>query len=152
MMDPDLVRQQEDAEREAAGLTPKKRVDSSAAPIQSRHAPPVEQPVTFGLDTAAEEKPAAALKQSINPVRHPLPPIGSGRLPSEAAPPRRRVRGFLRLFLYAAGGAAVGAIAGFVATTYFGVFKAQPEFFIASLAGGFALLFGLTRLLHYDHS
>ena len=51
-----------------------------------------------------------------------------------------------------AGGAVIGAIAGFVGTTYFDVFKAQPEFFISSMAGGFALLFGLTHLLHYDHS
>jgi hypothetical protein len=149
-MDPDLVRQQEDAEREAAGLPPKKLLDGSAVPIQSRHAPSVEQPVTFGLDSATDEKPAAALKQSITPNRRALPPIGSGRLPSEAAPPRRRVRGLARLFLHAVGGAAVGAIAGFVATTYFGVFNAQSELFISSMAGGFALLFGLTHLLRYD--
>jgi hypothetical protein len=149
-MDPDLVRQQEDAEREAAGLPPKKLVDGSAVPIQSRHAPSVEQPVTFGL--ATDEKPAAAPKQSINRNRRALPPIGSGRLPGEAPPPRRRVRGFLRLFLYAVGGAAVAAIAGFVATTYFDVFKARPEFFISSMAGGFALLFGLANLLNDDHS
>jgi hypothetical protein len=151
-MDPDLVRQQEDAEREAAGLPPKKLIDGSAVPIQSRHAPSVEQPVTFGLDSATDEKPAAAPKQSINRNRRALPPIGSGRLPGEAPPPRRRVRGFLRLFLYAVGGAAVGAIAGFVATNYFDVFKVQSEFFISSMAGGFALLFGLAHLLNYDHS
>ena len=139
-MDPDLVRQQEDAEREAAGLPPKKPVNGSAGPIQSRHAPSVEQPVTFGLDSVTDEKP-------INPNRRALPPIGSGRLPGEAPPPRR-IRGFLRLFLYAVGGAAVGAIAGIAATTYFDVFKAQPELFISSMAGGFALLFGLTYLLN----
>ena len=137
-MDPDLVRQQEEAEREAAGLPPKTPVNGSAGPIQSRHAPSVEQPVTFGLDSVTEEKPGVEPKLSINP--------------NEAAPPRRRVRGLQRLFLYAAGGAAIGAIAGFVGTTYFDVFKAQPEFFISSMAGGFALLFGLTHLLHYDHS
>jgi hypothetical protein len=151
-MDPDLVRQQEDAERAAAGLPPKKLVDGSAAPIQSRHAPSVEQPVTSGLDSATDEKPAAAPKQSINPNRRALPPIGSGRLPGEAPPPRRRFRGLLRLFLYAVGSAALGAIAGFIATTYFDVFKAQSEFFIYSMAAGFAIIFGLTRLLHYDHS
>ena len=137
-MDPDLVRQQEDAEREAAGLPPKKLVDGSAVPIQSRHAPSVEQPVTFSLDSATDEKPAAAPKQSSDS--------------NKAAPPRRRGRGLQRLFLYAAGGAAIGAIAGFVATTYFDVFKAQPESFISSMAGAFALLFGLTRLLYYGHS
>ena len=137
-MDPDLVRQQEEAERETAGLPPKTPVNGSAGPIQSRHAPSVEQPVTFGLDSVTEEKPGVEPKLSINP--------------NEAAPPRRRVRGLQRLFLYAAGGAAIGAIAGFVTTTYFDVFKTQPEFFISSMAGGFALLFGLMHLLHYDHS
>ena len=131
-MDPDLVRQQEEAEREAAGLPPKKPVNVPPAPIQSRHAPSVEQPVTSGLDAAMDEKLAAAPKQSSNP--------------NKAAP--RWVRGLRRLFLYAAGGAAIGAIAGFVATTYFDVFKTQPESFISSMAGGFALLFGLTRLLN----
>ena len=137
-MDPDLVRQQEEAEREAAGLPPKKPVNVPAGPIQSRHAPSVEQPVTSGLDSVTEQKPDVEPELSINP--------------NEAAPPRRRVRGLQRLFLYAAVGAAVGAIAGFVATTYFDVFKTQPEFFISSMAEGFALLFGLTHLLYYDHS
>jgi hypothetical protein len=125
-MDPDLVRQQEEAEREAAGLPPKKPVNVPPAPIQSRHAPSVEQPATSGLDPATDEKPAA--------------------------PPPRWVRGLRRLFLYAAIGAAIGAIIGFVATTYFDVFKTQPEFFISSMAEGFALLFGLTHLLCYNHS
>ena len=133
-MDPDLVRQQEEAEREAAGLPPKKPVNVSPAPIQSRHAPSVEQPATLGLDPVTEEKPGVGPKQSIDP--------------NEAAPPPRWVRGLRRLFLYAAGGAAIGAIAGFVATTYFDVFKTQPESFISSMAGAFALLFGLTRLLN----
>ncbi len=97
------------------------------------------------------KNPAAAPKQSINPNRRALPPIGSGRLPGEEPAPRRRVRGLLRLFLYAIGGAALGGVAGFVATTYFDVFKDQSEFFISSMAGGFALLFGLIHLLHYDH-
>jgi hypothetical protein len=151
-MDPDLVRQQEDAERAAAGLPPKKPINGSAGPIQSRHAPSVEEPATFGLESEPEEKPAAASKSRINPNRRALPPIGSGRLPGEAPRPPRRIRGLLRLFLYALGGAAVGAIAGFVATTYYDVFKDQKEFFIYSMAGGFALLFGLMHLLHYDHS
>ena len=137
-MDPDLVRQQEEAEREAAGLPPKTPVNGPAGPIQSRHAPSVEQPAILGLDFVTEEKPGVEPKLSINP--------------NEAAPTCRRIHGLQRLFLYAAGGAAVGAIAGFVATTYFDLFKAQPEFFISSMAGGFALLFGLTHLLHYDHS
>ncbi len=151
-MDPDIVRQQEDAERAAAGLPPKKPVNGSASPIQSRHAPSIEEPVTFGLDSEPDEKPAAAPQQSINTNRRALPRVGSGRLAGEAPQPRRRVRGLLRLFLYAIGGAAVGAIAGFVATTYFDVFKGQTEFFIYSMAGGFALLFGLMHLLHYDPS
>ena len=137
-MDPDIVRQQEEAEREAAGLPPKAPVNGSAGPIQSRHAPSAEQPVTLDLEPVTEKKPGVEPKQSINP--------------NKAAPPRRRPHGLQRLFLYAAGGAAIGAIAGFVATTYFDLFKAQPEFFISSMAGGFALLFGLTHLLHYDHS
>ena len=149
-MDPDLVRQQEEAERAAARLPQKKPVDGLAAPIQSRHAPSVERPVTLDLESVPVEKPAASPKQALNPNRRSLPPIGSGRLPGEEPPPKRRVRGLLRLFLYAIGGAAVGAIAGFVATTYFDVFKAQSGFFVASMAGGFALLFGLTHILHYD--
>jgi len=138
IMDPDLVRQQEEAEREAAGLPPKKPVNVTPAPIQSRHAPSVEQPVPSGLDGATEEKPGVKPKQ--------------GADPNEAAPSSRWVHGLRRLFLYAAIGAAVGAIVGFVATTYFDVFKTQPEFFISRMAEGFALLFGLARLLYYDHS
>ena len=149
-MDPDIVRQQEDAERAAAGLPPKKPVNGSAGSVQSRHAPSTEEPVTFGLDSVSDEEPAAAPQHSINSNRRGLPRVGSGRLLGEAPPPRRRVRGLLRLFLYALGGAAVGAIAGFVAITYFDVFKGQTELFISSMAGGFALLFGLMHLLHYD--
>jgi hypothetical protein len=76
--------------------------------------------------------------------------MGTGRSPEDDAPPRKRIRGLLRLFLYAAGGAVVGGILGFVGVTYFDLFKGQTEFFIYSMAGGFALLFGLTHLLHYD--
>ena len=151
-MDPDIVRQQEDAERAAAGLPPKNPVNGSAGPVQSRHAPSIEEPVTFGLDSVPGEMPAAAPPQSVNSNRRALPRVGSGRLAGEAPRPRRRIRGLLRLFLYALGGAAVGAIAGFVAITYLDAFKGQTEFFIYSMAGGFALLFGLMHLLHYDHS
>ncbi len=154
-MDPDLVRQQEDAERAAAGLPPKKPVNGSAGPIQSRHAVSQAEAILDEPEIRVplpDEQPAASAKKTTNPNRRALPPIGSGRLPGEAPPPRRRVRGLLRLFVYAIGGAALGAIAGVVATTYFDVFKTQTEFFISAMAGGFALLFGLTHLLHYDHS
>jgi hypothetical protein len=137
-MDPDLVRQQEEAEREAAGLPPKKPVNVTPAPIQSRHAPSVEQPLSSGLDSATGEKSGVKPKQSIGP--------------NGAAPSSRWVHGLRGLLLYAAIGAAVGAILGFVATTYFDVFKTQPEFFISRMAEGFALLFGLTQLLYYNHS
>jgi hypothetical protein len=152
-MDPDIVRQQEEAERVAAGLPPKKPVNGSAGPVQSRHA--VSQaPAT--LDTPEttvplpDEKPVVSARQSFNPNRRALPPIGSDRLPGEAPPPPRRVRGLLRLFLYAIAGAALGGILGFVGVTYFHLFADQTQFFISSMAGGFALLFGLTHLLHYD--
>jgi len=151
-MDPDIVRQQEEAERVAAGLPPKKPVNGSAGPVQSRHAvsqaPAWDTPET--TVPLPDEKPVVSAKQTINPNRRALPPIGSGRLPDEAAPPRRRVRGLLRLFLYAIAGAAVGGILGFVGVSYFHLFVDQTQFFISSMAGGFALLFGLTHLLHYD--
>jgi hypothetical protein len=152
-MDPDIVRQQEDAERAAAGLPPKNPVNGSAGPVQSRHAVS-QSPAT--LDTPEtivplpDEKPVAKAKQPFNPNRRALPPVGSGRQPWEEAPPRRRVRGLLRLFLYAIAGAVVGAILGFVGVSYFHLFVDQTQFFISSMAGGFALLFGLTHLLHYD--
>jgi len=146
-MDPDIVRQQEDAERVAAGLPLKKPVNGSAGPVQSRHAVSAAQATAVPLP---DEKPDVSARQSFNPNRRALPPIGSGRLPGEAPPPRRRVRGLLRLFLYAIAGAAVGGILGFAGVTYFKLFPDQTEFFISSMAGGFALLFGLTHLLHYD--
>jgi len=156
-MDPDIVRQQEEAERAAAGLAPKKpATNGSAGPIQTRQAASSEEPVILAYDmpeTAVpmvDEKPAASAKQAFNPNRRALPPMGTGRSPEEDAPPRKRIRGLLRLFLYAAGGAVVGAILGFVGVTYFDLFKDQTEFFISSMAGGFALLFGLMHLLHYD--
>jgi len=153
-MDPDIVRQQEDAERVAAGLPLKKPVNGSAGPVQSRHAvSPAQAPLDMP-ETAVplpDEKPDVSARQSFNPNRRALPPIGSGRLPGEAPPPRRRIRGLLRLFLYVIAGAAVGGILGFAGVTYFKLFADQTEFFISSMAGGFALLFGLTHLLHYDH-
>ena len=154
-MDPDLVRQQEDAERAAAGLPPKKPVNGSGGPIQSQHAVSRSQAILEDTPETTvplpEEKPAVSAKQTYNPNRRALPPLGSGRAPGESPPPRRRVRGLLRLFLYALGGAAVGGILGFAGVTYFKLFPDQTEFFISSMAGGFALLFGLTHLLHYDH-
>ena len=45
----------------------------------------------------------------------------------------------------------VGGILGFAGVTYYNLFAGQTEFFISSMAGGFALLFGLMHLLHYDH-
>ncbi|HWJ18015.1 MAG TPA: hypothetical protein VNR65_04720 [Geobacterales bacterium] len=159
-MDPDIVRQQEDAERAAAGLPPKKPVNGSADPVQSRHAvsqaqatldtpePIVDTPET--IVPLPEEQPIVSARQSFNPNRRALPPIGSGRQPWEEAPPRRRVRGLLRLFLYAIAGAALGGILGFVGVSYFHLFVDQAQLFISSMAGGFALLFGLTHLLHYD--
>ncbi len=151
MMDPDIVREQEEAERAAAGLAPKKPVNGSARPIQSRHAPseePVQEPITIGLDPVSEKKPAASA--TLNPNRRALPPVGKGRSSDEEPAPRRRVGGLLRLFLYAAGGAVVGAILGFVGVNYFEWYQAQAELFISSMAGGGALLFGLMHLLHYD--
>ena len=153
-MDPDIVRQQEEAEREAAGLQPKKPVNGSAGPVQSRHAVSQARATLDMPETTVplpDEQPVVPARQSSNPNRRALPPIGSGRLPGEAPPPRRRVRGLLRLFLYAIAGAALGGILGFVGVTYFHLFVGQTQFFISSMAGGFALLFGLTHLLHYDH-
>ena len=152
-MDLDLVREQEEAERAAAGLPPKKPLNGSAAPIQSRHAVAPEAVAEAPADPISlpVEKQPSSVKQSVNPNRRALEPMGSGRRPGEEPAPRKRVRGLLRLFLYAAGGAVVGAIAGFVAVNYFDLFADQPQFFISSMAGGFALLFGLTHLLHYDH-
>ena len=153
-MDLDLVRQQEEAEREAAGLAPKKPVVTSARPVQSRHAVAPDGAV---LETAAAAIPAveraetpAAPAKEVNPNRRALPPVGSGKLPGEAPAPKKRVRGLLRLFLYALGGGVVGAIFGFAANNYFGLFADQTEFFISCAAGAGALLFGLTHLLHYD--
>ena len=155
-MDLDLVREQEEAEREAAGLAPKKPLDRPAAPIQSRHAvaPEAANAMTDApavpVSVPVEKQPSPA-KQSVNPNRRALEPMGSGRNPGEEPAPRKRVRGLLRLFLYTAGGGVVGAILGFAAVNYFDLFADQTESFISSMAGGFALLFGLTHLLHYDH-
>jgi len=153
-MDPDIVRQQEDAERVAAGLPPKKPANGSAGPVQSRHAVSQAQATLDTPETTVplpDEKPVVSTNQAFNPNRRALPPIGSGRLPGEAPAPRRRVRGLLRLFLYAIAGAALGGILGYAGVTYFHLFVDQAEFFISSMAGGFALLLGLTHLLHYDH-
>ena len=156
-MDLDLVREQEEAEREAAGLAPKKQLNGSAAPIQSRHAIAPEaavnvQPVApaeVPVSVPVEEQPSP-VKKSVNPNRRALEPMGTGRKPGEAPAPRKRVRGLLRLFLYAVGGAIVGALFGFAGVNYFNLFADRAEFFISSMAGGFALLFGLMHLLHYE--
>ena len=136
-MDPDIVRQQEEAQRAAAGLPPKKPVNGSADPVQSRHAFPDQAILDFDTPETPVAlpyaKPAAATTQAINPNRRALPPIGSGRAPGEALPPRRRVRGMLRLFLYALGGAMVGGILGFAGVTYL-----QP-------------VRGSDRVLHFQH-
>lgn len=154
-MDLDLVRQQKDAEREAAGLAPNKPLSQPADSIQSRHAVSQAAAIPEGEAPQApadlpEEKPIAAAKTPSNPNRRALSPMGSGRRPGEAPAPKKRVRGLLRLFLYAVGGAALGAICGFAAVSYFNLFADQKEFFISCAAGGGALLFGLTHLLNYD--
>ena len=104
-MDPDLVRQQEDAERAASGLAPKKPVSGSADPIQSRHA---VSPGARILDADASESSVsspgnrvAPAKQSVNPNRRALPPMGAGRGSDEEPDPRGRIGGLFRLFLQA---------------------------------------------------
>ena len=153
-MDPDLVKQQEEAERAAAGLAPKQPVNGSGRPIQSRHAPSVEgsfeRSITVGLDPVSEEKPAGSAKEASSSNRRALPPVGRSSSEGEAPRARRRVGGLLRLFLYALAGAALGAILGFVGVNYLEWYKDQAELFISSTAGGGALLFGLMHLLHYD--
>lgn len=154
-MDLDLVREQEEAERAAAGLPPKKPLNGSAAPIQSRHAVAPEAANAVAEAPAAPisipvDKQPSSVRQSVNPNRRALEPMGSGRRLGEEPAPRKRVRGLLRLFLYAAGGAVVGAILGFAAVNYFNLFADRPQFFISSMAGGCALLFGLMHLLHYE--
>jgi hypothetical protein len=104
-MDPDLVRQQEDAERAASGLAPKKAVNGSADPIQSRHA---VSPGARILDANAPESSAsspgnrvAPASQSVNPNRRALSPMGAGRRSDEKPEPRGQIGGLFRLFLQA---------------------------------------------------
>ena len=150
-MDPDMVRQQEEAEREARGLSVRKSINGAAGTARAPTRSVARGDVYEMPATEFEEVPAVSARKAPNPNRRALPPMGSGRLPGEAPPKRRRVRGLFRLFLYALGGAIIGGGLGWAGVTYYSLFPAAPEFFISSMAGGFALLFGLAHLLHYDH-
>ncbi len=150
-MDPDLVRQQEEAERASGAPAPRKPLNGTGAgqktaeaPVQFAEAPaiPPEAPVSA---------PAGA-KIAVNPNRRALPPIGSGRRPGEAPPERRRIRGLVRLLAYAVGGGIVGAGLGYLSVLFYPLVSADHSAtFIEASAGGFALLFGLLHLLNYDH-
>ncbi len=162
-MDPDMVRQQEEAERATGGPAPKKPANGTAGGSLAQKAEPsldaAEAAETIPEETAqpapAEApiaaRPAAA-RTAGNPNRRPLPPVGTGRRPGEAPPQRRRVRGLVRLLAYTAGGGVVGAALGYLSVLFHPLVPAeQSQIFIAASAGGFALLFGLLHLLHYDH-
>lgn len=159
-MDPDMVRQQEEAERETGAPAAKKPVSGTAAGSLEKAEPPLDAPAAAEApaipeDTTIAEAPIqrpAAAKTAVNPNRRPLPPIGTGRRPGEAPPQRRRVRGLVRLLAYAVGGGAVGAALAYLSVLFYPLVPAdQSKLFIEASAGGFALLFGLLHLLNYDH-
>jgi hypothetical protein len=161
-MDPDLVRQQEEAERAADAPAQKKPVHGTVAgSLEKNVEAPAEFAETPAIPSEVSGQPAAeapisagpaAAKKAVNPNRRALPPIGTGRRPGEAPPKRRRIRGLVRLLAYAVGGGIVGAALGYLSVLYYPLVPAdQAQTFIEASAGGFALLFGLLHLLNFDN-
>jgi hypothetical protein len=178
-MDPDMVRQQEEAERAANSVAPNKPANGLGAPVpEPQSAVAIEPPEveTIATPAAVEEaphvsaavieepetppaaeapipdvKPAVAAKKALHPNRRALPPIGTGRRPGEEPAKRRRLRGFLRLFVFVLVGAILGAGVGFGLIQYLHIAQDQQTLYLAASAGGLALIAGLIGILHFDH-
>jgi hypothetical protein len=176
-MDPDMVRQQEEAELEArlealklqraaaapipfvvemAAVEAAKPVLAEvlapapfAAPVLETIAPaPVAAPV---LETAAPAAPIILKKKPL-PDRPALPPV-SARGPRKPAPDRIRhglLRGVARFIAYAVAGAMLGLILGNGAVEWLNVAPEQSATVIYSAAGCFAFLCALISILHHE--
>jgi hypothetical protein len=146
-----MSREQEETELASDGLAPKKpAVGTSAAAPQQEEAVLTEA-VEEEIPPAAPVKAApAAAKKPVNPNRRALPRIGTGRRPGDEPLPRRRLRGFLRLFVEVLVGGLLGAGIGYGAMRYFQISPDQLKLYVGGSAGCGALLFGLWGLLHFD--
>ncbi len=140
-MDPDMVRQQEEAEREANGLATKE-ADNEAV----KFAFALETPLALGV----EPQPSAPKKKAPHPNRRALPPMGSGRLP-QARIRHGLLHGVARFFAYALAGAMLGVIIGNVANAYLSLAPDRSATVVFSSAACFTLVCALISILHHEH-
>jgi hypothetical protein len=169
-MDPDIVRQQEEAEREAL-LAAKSvlaappalavPVEAAAAAFVAQPAPVETAPFVQSLAPAeaeavaavAIEAPAPAKKKKPHPERRALPPMG---VRGSRAPAPERIRhgilhGVARFLAYALAGAMLGVIFGNAAADYLNVSPESNATVIFSAVGCFTFICALISILHHEH-
>ncbi len=165
-MDPDMVRQQEEAELEArlAALMPQKAPAPAAPAALEAAAVEVAQLEIAGIiaqapvlapaiETSAPEEKPAPTKQKPRPDRRALPPI-SARGARTPQPDRIRhgaLRGVARFLAYALAGAMLGVILGNVAAVYLDIPPERHATVIFSAAGCFTFICALISILHHEH-
>jgi hypothetical protein len=171
-MDPDMVRQQEEAEREALALAAQRlaKGPAPASPIVLEAAaelvetpalaepvapsPPIyiERPVAIEASVPVQTAPAPK-KSKAHPARRALPPI-SARGSRAPAPDRIRggvIRGVARFLGYALAGAMLGVILGNAATALLDLAPENNATVIYSAMGCFAFIYALISILHHEH-
>ncbi len=162
-MDPDIVRQQEEAEREAQALALQKRAQAAepglpfaAQPAEAERFASVGAPVFLQTlapsEETAVEKPVPTKKMP-HPKRRALPPMGAR---GSRAPAPERIRhgilhGVARFLAYAIAGAMLGAILGNAAAGYLGVSPERSATVIFSAIGCFTFICSLISILHHEH-
>jgi hypothetical protein len=164
-MDPDMVRQQEEAEREAmlaaklVSKAPIAPVEVAAvtldkpAPIVAIEAAAVVVEKRAPVEAVAVETPPPAAKKKPHPDRRALPPISPR---GSRTPEPKRIRhgifhGVARFFAYAIAGAMLGLILGNVAAAYLIVGPERYATVIFSTMGCFTLICALISILHHEH-
>jgi hypothetical protein len=136
-LDPDLVRQQEEAERES--LTPKK---PAAVPVQLHVVRAQEAEILEDI-RAREGAPAEELK----PAFASEPPLREVPAPSTwTSAAALAVSSVLKLVQYALAGGIFGGAMGIAAANYFKLAAEAAQIAFFAPAGFMALLCGLTSL------
>jgi hypothetical protein len=162
-MDPDMVRQQEEAEREALALAAQRPVNgparvSSIAALEAE-AVLVETPALAEaiapapVAVEASVLPPAPKKTKAHPARRALPPIGArdSRAPAPGRIPYGVLRGAARFLGYSLAGAMLGAILGNAATAYLDLAPDSNATVIYSAMGCCAFIYALISILHHEH-
>jgi hypothetical protein len=161
-MDPDMVRQQEEAEREARAAEAQRPV-KEPAPVSPIAAPPIYAetpalaeaiaPAPRPVAVEASVLPPPPKKTKAHPARRPLPPISAhgSRAPAPGRIPYGVLRGAARFLGYSLAGAMLGAILGNAATAYLDLAPENEATVIWSAMGCCAFIYALISILHHEH-